>query len=98
LVLTQARPGRGGGRGGPAVQTLPGVAAAPPKLRVANSHRDSNFRPLECQWSLSSQALSLSLCQCRGGFIMMAWLVSRSLTWNLNKVELEDPSFLPVIQ
>ena len=89
MVLTQARPG--GGRGGPAVQTLPGVAAAPPKLRVANSHRDSNFRPLECQWSLSSQALSLSLCQCRGGFIMMAWLVSR-------KVELEDPSFLPVIQ
>ena len=33
--------------------------------------------------------LSLSLC----GFIM-AWLVS--LTWNLNKVELEVPSFLPV--
>ena len=48
---------------------------------------ESNFRPLECQWSLSS--LSESLC----GFIM-AWLVS--LTWNLNKVELEVPSFLPV--
>ena len=42
------------------------------------------------QWSVSGvSALSLSLC----GFIM-AWLVS--LTWNLNKVELEVPSFLPV--
>ena len=38
--------------------------------------------------SVESQ-LSLSLC----GFIM-AWLVS--LTWNLNKVGLEVPSFLPV--
>ena len=42
------------------------------------------------QWSVSGvSALSLSLC----GFIM-AWLVS--LTWNLNKVGLEVPSFLPV--
>ena len=58
-------------------------------------HQNSESRTLTVtrvsgRWSVSGvSALSLSLC----GFIM-AWLVS--LTWNLNKVELEVPSFLPV--